>query len=166
MGIPRLRSWPLAPQSTVGHTRLLSRALSPAFSCLQALFRRAELKALVDIHGQTEGISGGYLTQEEIGVIRGALDLSNKTAIMSMTPLEKVGQRLGSRFTGLKLQVHIFHSRFSSLTWSPTFPGSDAALHCLGVQTSRSRNCVCVLRLCRAGVYAQGMTRQQGANHK
>ena len=57
---------------------------------MQALFRRAQLKALVDIHSSTEGMMGGYLTQEEISVIRGALDLSGKQAVMAMTPLDKV----------------------------------------------------------------------------
>lgn len=57
---------------------------------LQALFRRAQLKALVDIHSSTEGMSGGYLTNEEISVIRGALDLSGKQAVTAMTPLDKV----------------------------------------------------------------------------
>ena len=57
--------------------------------CLQALFRRAQLKALVDIHGSTEGM-GGYLNEEEVNVIRGALDLTGKQAMVAMTPLEKV----------------------------------------------------------------------------
>lgn len=56
---------------------------------LQALFRRGQLKALVDLHSETEGL-GGQLAAEEINVIRGALDLTNKTAAKGMTPLEKV----------------------------------------------------------------------------
>ena len=56
----------------------------------QALFRRAQLKALVDIHSSTEGMMGGYLSSEEISIIRGALDLSGKQAAMAMTPLDKV----------------------------------------------------------------------------
>jgi len=47
------------------------------------------LKALVDLHSETEGL-GGQLAAEEINVIRGALDLTNKTAAKGMTPLEKV----------------------------------------------------------------------------
>ncbi|KAA6425549.1 MAG: DUF21 domain-containing protein [Trebouxia sp. A1-2] len=54
-----------------------------------ALFRRGQLKALVDLHSETEGL-GGQLAAEEINVIRGALDLTNKTAAKGMTPLEKV----------------------------------------------------------------------------
>lgn len=65
----------------------LTAELSPP---LQALFRRAQLKALVDIHSSTAGMMGGYLTNEEISVIRGALDLSGKQAVMAMTPLDKV----------------------------------------------------------------------------
>ena len=56
---------------------------------LQALFRRGQLKALVDLHSTTEGM-GGDLGEEEINVIRGALDLTGKQAMVAMTPLEKV----------------------------------------------------------------------------
>ncbi|KAF8064507.1 CBSDUF1 [Scenedesmus sp. PABB004] len=55
----------------------------------RALFRRGQLKALVDIHGADEGL-GGNLSEDEIKVICGALDLTNKTARKSMTPLGKV----------------------------------------------------------------------------
>lgn len=77
------------------------RMLMPAHACppthppgraprsLQALFRRAQLKALVDLHGCEAGF-GGTLSEDEIHVIRGALDLTNKTAAKSMTPIEKV----------------------------------------------------------------------------
>ncbi|KAK9820015.1 hypothetical protein WJX72_005166 [[Myrmecia] bisecta] len=54
-----------------------------------ALFRRAQLKALVDIHGHHEGL-GGNLSTDEINIIRGALDMTNKTADQCMTPLDKV----------------------------------------------------------------------------
>lgn len=58
--------------------------------CLcQALFRRAQLKALVDAHGLKEGL-GGNLSHDEITVIRGALDLTHKTAADCMTPWDKV----------------------------------------------------------------------------
>ena len=55
----------------------------------QALFRRGQLKALVDVHSQAEGL-GGNLSMEEISIIRGALDLTSKIAFAGMTPLEKV----------------------------------------------------------------------------
>ena len=55
---------------------------------LQALFRRAQLKALVDLHSTTEGM-GGYLAEDEINIIRGALDLTGKQAMVAMTPLDK-----------------------------------------------------------------------------
>lgn len=51
--------------------------------------RRAELKALVDVHGRTAGF-GGTLSKEEIHIISGALDLTQKTALESMTPLDRV----------------------------------------------------------------------------
>ena len=55
----------------------------------QALFRRSQLKALVAIHSMEEG-RGGTLSTDEISIIRGALDLSGKTASTCMTPLDKV----------------------------------------------------------------------------
>ena len=60
---------------------------------MQALFRKAQLKALVDIHStefQSEGLGGGYLSPEEINIIRGALDMTEKKAFVGMTPLDKV----------------------------------------------------------------------------
>jgi len=43
------------------------------------MFRRTQLKALMDMHGAGEGL-GGNLTEDEISVICGALDLTSKTA--------------------------------------------------------------------------------------
>ena len=43
---------------------------------------------MLDIHGVEEGL-GGDLTADEIGIIRGALDLSHKTAATCMTPFDK-----------------------------------------------------------------------------
>lgn len=60
---------------------------------LQALFRRSQLKAMLDIHGTEYGF-GGDLSEDEITVIRGALDLSHKTATSCMTPLEKACRTL------------------------------------------------------------------------
>lgn len=51
------------------------------------LFRRAQLKALVSIHGKDEG-KGGELTHDETTIISGALDLTSKTAKEAMTPIE------------------------------------------------------------------------------
>lgn len=56
---------------------------------MQALFRRAQLKALVDAHGLKEGL-GGNLSHDEVTVIQGALDLTHKTAADCMTPMDKV----------------------------------------------------------------------------
>ncbi|XP_035846025.1 uncharacterized protein LOC118492237 [Helianthus annuus] len=44
-----------------------------------ALFRRAELKTLVNLHGNEAG-KGGELTHDETTIIAGALELSEKTA--------------------------------------------------------------------------------------
>ncbi|KAF6145268.1 hypothetical protein GIB67_041463 [Kingdonia uniflora] len=52
-----------------------------------ALFRRAQIKALVSIHGKEAG-KGGELTHDETTIINGALDLTEKTAEEAMTPIE------------------------------------------------------------------------------
>ncbi|RLM52862.1 hypothetical protein C2845_PMPSC011946 [Panicum miliaceum] len=52
-----------------------------------ALFRRAQLKALVSIHSKEAG-KGGELTHDETTIISGALDLTEKTAAEAMTPIE------------------------------------------------------------------------------
>ncbi|KAJ1405630.1 CNNM, transmembrane domain [Sesbania bispinosa] len=49
--------------------------------------RRAQLKALVNIHSQEAG-KGGELTHDETTIISGALDLTEKTAEEAMTPIE------------------------------------------------------------------------------
>lgn len=53
-----------------------------------ALFRRAELKTLVDLHGNEAG-KGGELTHDETTIIAGALGLSEKTAEDAMTPISE-----------------------------------------------------------------------------
>lgn len=53
-----------------------------------ALFRRTELRALVELYGQQS--FGGELSVDEINVIRGALDLTSKSAETAMTPIEVV----------------------------------------------------------------------------
>jgi ankyrin repeat/SOCS box protein 13/metal transporter CNNM len=54
-----------------------------------SLYRRAELKELVQIHSaKAEG--GEQLTLDEVSIIRGALDLREKTVGTCMTPIDKV----------------------------------------------------------------------------
>ncbi|GLT47583.1 hypothetical protein SLA2020_212700 [Shorea laevis] len=53
-----------------------------------ALFRRAELKTLVNLHGNEAG-KGGELTHDETTIIAGALELSEKTAKDVMTPISE-----------------------------------------------------------------------------
>ncbi|XAR73017.1 hypothetical protein NMG60_11019860 [Bertholletia excelsa] len=53
-----------------------------------ALFRRAELKTLVNLHGNEAG-KGGELTHDETTIISGALELSEKTARHAMTPISE-----------------------------------------------------------------------------
>ncbi|KAL6964169.1 hypothetical protein U1Q18_035227 [Sarracenia purpurea var. burkii] len=50
------------------------------------LFRRAELKTLINLHCNEAG-KGGELTHDETTIIAGALELTEKTASDSMTPL-------------------------------------------------------------------------------
>ncbi|KAL4644542.1 hypothetical protein ACB092_02G172100 [Castanea dentata] len=51
-----------------------------------ALYRRAELKTLVDLHSNEAG-KGGELTRDETMIIAGALELTKKTARDAMTPI-------------------------------------------------------------------------------
>ncbi|KAG6391974.1 hypothetical protein SASPL_149738 [Salvia splendens] len=52
------------------------------------IFRRAELKTLVDLHGVKAG-KGGDLTDDETNIISGALGMVEKKAKDAMTPLSK-----------------------------------------------------------------------------
>ncbi|CAL1404851.1 unnamed protein product [Linum trigynum] len=54
-----------------------------------ALLRRAELKTLVDLHGNKAG-KGGELTHDETTIITGALDMTLKKAKDAMTPISKI----------------------------------------------------------------------------
>ncbi|XP_021726746.1 DUF21 domain-containing protein At4g14240-like [Chenopodium quinoa] len=69
----------------------ISYPIGKVLDCLlghnEALFRRAQLKALVSIHGEAAG-KGGELTHDETTIINGALDLTEKTAEEAMTPIE------------------------------------------------------------------------------
>ncbi|PWA93032.1 hypothetical protein CTI12_AA075800 [Artemisia annua] len=53
------------------------------------LLRRAELKTLVNMHGDKAG-KGGELTNDEITIITGALDLAQKTVKDAMTPISEI----------------------------------------------------------------------------
>ncbi|KAK4357352.1 hypothetical protein RND71_022962 [Anisodus tanguticus] len=88
----------------------IGKVLDAVLGHHDALFRRAQLKALVSIHGieviplnwcslqKTEvdlaaghdrsAGKGGELTHDEITIISGALDLTEKTAAEAMTPIE------------------------------------------------------------------------------
>ncbi|KAL6952056.1 hypothetical protein U1Q18_041697 [Sarracenia purpurea var. burkii] len=52
------------------------------------LLRRAELKTLVNLHGNEAG-KGGELTHHETTIITGALDMTQKTAKDVMTPISE-----------------------------------------------------------------------------
>ncbi|XP_013622124.1 PREDICTED: DUF21 domain-containing protein At2g14520 [Brassica oleracea var. oleracea] len=70
-------AWPISKllDSLLGHGRV-------------ALFRRAELKTLVDLHGNEAG-KGGELTHDETTIIAGALELSEKMVKDAMTPISE-----------------------------------------------------------------------------
>jgi CBS domain containing-hemolysin-like protein len=55
-------------------------------------YKRAELKELIGIHGEGEGGKGGVglLTKDEVMVIRGALEMRDKTIINLLTPINAV----------------------------------------------------------------------------
>ncbi|XP_037465394.1 DUF21 domain-containing protein At4g14240-like isoform X1 [Triticum dicoccoides] len=65
----------------------IGKLLDFALGHESALFRRAQLKALVSIHSKAAG-KGGELTHDETTIISGALDLTEKTAEEAMTPIE------------------------------------------------------------------------------
>ncbi|KAF7818298.1 DUF21 domain-containing protein [Senna tora] len=65
----------------------IGKVLDAVLGHNDALFRRAQLKALVSIHSLEAG-KGGELTHDETTIISGALDLTEKTAKEAMTPIE------------------------------------------------------------------------------
>ena len=73
-------AWPIS--------KILDRTLGTKHS---SLFRRRNLKALVEVHG-AEGGLGGSLTSDEIHVIQHALDLASKSGQSpgACTPLDQV----------------------------------------------------------------------------
>eukprot|EP00775_Hariotina_reticulata_P004275 gene4275-4529_t len=77
MWVTAVITWPLG--------KLLDFALGHA----DPVMKRGELRAMVQLHGETAGL-GGKLTAEEVAVIQGAMDLTYKTALAAMTPMPKV----------------------------------------------------------------------------
>ncbi|KAK8945827.1 DUF21 domain-containing protein [Platanthera guangdongensis] len=87
-----------------------------------ALFRRAELKTLVDMHGNEAG-KGGELTHDETTIIAGALDLTQKTAKDAMTPISDtfsldINAKLDMHTMGLIMSKG--HSRVPIYSGNPT----------------------------------------------
>jgi metal transporter CNNM len=68
-------AWPLG--------KLLDALLGHSSSVMQ----RHELKAMVELHGTGAGL-GGRLSPQEIKIIHGVLDLTGKTALEVMLPLD------------------------------------------------------------------------------
>ncbi|KAL5746420.1 hypothetical protein ACOSP7_027566 [Xanthoceras sorbifolium] len=87
-----------------------------------ALLRRAELKTLVDMHGNEAG-KGGELTHDETTIITGALDMTQKTAKDAMTPMScifslDINSRLDEKTTGVIISKG--HSRVPIYSGTPT----------------------------------------------
>ncbi|XP_048127731.1 DUF21 domain-containing protein At5g52790-like isoform X2 [Rhodamnia argentea] len=87
-----------------------------------ALYRRAELKTLVDLHANKAG-KGGDLSHHETSIITGALDLTQKTAKDAMTPISEIF----SLDINSKLDIHTMglivsngHSRIPVYSGTPT----------------------------------------------
>ncbi|CAL9079717.1 unnamed protein product [Musa textilis] len=87
-----------------------------------ALMRRAELKTLVDMHGNEAG-KGGELTHDETTIITGALDLTQKTTKDAMTTILEtfsldINSKLDMHTLGLIMSKG--HSRVPIYSGSPT----------------------------------------------
>ncbi|KAI5576830.1 hypothetical protein BDE02_09G071700 [Populus trichocarpa] len=87
-----------------------------------ALFRRAELKTLVNFHGNEAG-KGGELTHDETTIIAGALELTEKTASDAMTPISEtfaidINDKLDRELMSLMLEKG--HSRVPVYYEQPT----------------------------------------------
>lgn len=86
-----------------------------------ALFRRAELRALVTMHAE-DSTGESMLTAEEVTVIHGALDMANKTAEVAMTPLEKVFMVSADAILDRELLGKILEHGHSRI---PVYEGTD-----------------------------------------
>ncbi|PSS32369.1 DUF21 domain-containing protein [Actinidia chinensis var. chinensis] len=87
-----------------------------------ALLRRAELKTLVNLHGNEAG-KGGELTHDETTIISGALDLTQKTAKDAMAPMSEIfSLDLNSKLNEdtMSLIVSKGHSRVPVYSGIPT----------------------------------------------
>lgn len=100
-------------------SKLLDRLLGKGH---MVLLHRAELKTLVDMHGNEAG-KGGELTHDETTIIAGALEMTQKTARDAMTPI----LRTFSVDVNAKLDMHTMnlimtkgHSRVPVYSGNPT----------------------------------------------
>ncbi|CAN6302488.1 unnamed protein product [Urochloa humidicola] len=100
-------------------SKLLDRLLGKGHF---ALMRRAELKTLVDMHGNEAG-KGGELTHDETTIITGALEMTQKIAKDAMTPISETF----SLDINAKLDLHTMgmimtkgHSRVPIYSGSPS----------------------------------------------
>ncbi|GFY83314.1 CBS domain protein with a domain protein [Actinidia rufa] len=87
-----------------------------------AILRRAELKTLVNLHGNEAG-KGGELTHDETTIISGALDLTQKTAKDAMAPMSEIfSLDLNSKLNEdtMSLIVSKGHSRVPVYSGIPT----------------------------------------------
>jgi len=77
---------------------VVSYPLSKLLDCVLGddsgtFYRRAELKELVHMHSEKDGNElEERLTQDEVSIIKGAIDLRSKTVASAMTPIERVSK--------------------------------------------------------------------------
>ncbi|XP_052811743.1 uncharacterized protein LOC128239234 [Mya arenaria] len=79
MGLFFVVAWPLS--------KLLDCLLGKDHS---TFFRRAQLKVLVDLHGEAREHAHETLTRDEVLIIKGALDMTNKQAKDALVPIDCV----------------------------------------------------------------------------
>eukprot|EP00277_Geminigera_cryophila_P019963 CAMPEP_0179491542 /NCGR_PEP_ID=MMETSP0799-20121207/66153_1 /TAXON_ID=46947 /ORGANISM="Geminigera cryophila, Strain CCMP2564" /LENGTH=414 /DNA_ID=CAMNT_0021308019 /DNA_START=38 /DNA_END=1284 /DNA_ORIENTATION=+ len=111
--------WPIAYPLA----RLLDRVLGKDHT---TVFRRAALKELTKAHlRHPESNHGGPLTQDEVRILNGTLDMADKTAVQAMRPLEDTFMlhcNAELNMGTLKNIMATGHSRTSSSALSSTHP--------------------------------------------
>lgn len=89
----------------------------------KALFRRPQLREFVTLHAEGDGDGEeGMLTNDEVQVIHGALDMAHKTADAAMTPLNKVFSISSDAPLDRDLLHRIINAGHSRV---PVYEGSD-----------------------------------------
>ncbi|XP_050392217.1 uncharacterized protein LOC126810901 [Patella vulgata] len=113
MGLFFIISWPLA--------KLLDCILGKDH---ETFYRRGQLKALVDLHGNGEETQGvDPLSVDEVLIIKGALDMKYKTAIDAMLPQKKIFMLDVNAKMDHKTMTEILEKGHSRI---PVYDGNDS----------------------------------------